>query len=144
MHDSDIGSHELYKKMERIYQETGGKVVVDSAFKLRHLNCLIKSSQTDPDGDLVLLINKDATSIRQLSEWGIRMIQGGFPCIRDCFKYEEEGDYKIIFMLMIHLYNFRTTNIPINTILNWYMEPRDKYYGYNELAEYANDFMQMN
>ena len=58
--------------------------------------------------------------------------------------YEEEGDYKIIFMLMIHLYNFRTTNIPINTISNWYMEPRDKYYGYDELSEYANDFMQMN
>ena len=139
MHDSDMASHGLYDKMEKVYEQTGGKVVVDSAFKLKNLNCLVKSSQTDPDGDLPLLVNRDATSIRQLSEWGMRMIQGGFPRIRDCVKYEEEGDRKIIFMLMIHLYNFKTTNIPINTILNSYMETRGTYYEYNELPDYAND-----
>ena len=111
MHDSDMANHGLYEKMERVYEETGGKVVVDSAFKLKLSNCLIKSSQIDPVDGLRLLINKDATSIRQLSEWGMRMIQGGFPRIKDCIKYEEEGDRKIIFMLMIHLYNFKTTNV---------------------------------
>ena len=102
--------------MEKVYEETGGKVVVDSAFRLKGGNCLVKSTQDDPEDPNLLLINRDATSIRQLSEWGMRMIQGGFPRIKDCIQYEEEGDRKIIFMLMIHLYNFKTSNIGINTI----------------------------
>ena len=141
MHDSDMAGHGLYKKMEEVYQQTGEKVVVDSAFKLKQLKCLIKSSQSDPRDEELLLINRDATSIRQLSEWGMRMIQGGFPRIKDCMKYEEKSDRKIIFMLLIHIYNFKTTNIGMNTILNSYMETRDGYYEYDTLTDYANDYI---
>ena len=103
-------------KMERVYNETGGKVMVDSMFKLKILNCLIKSSQTCRRGGLALLTNGDATSIRQLSEWGMRMIQGGFPRIKDCIKYEEEVGRKIINMMMIHLYRFKTTKSNLKVI----------------------------
>ena len=48
MHNSDMENHGLYDKMIRVYEETSGKVVVDSAFKLKILDCLIKSSQADP------------------------------------------------------------------------------------------------
>ena len=143
MHDSDMAGHGLYEKMENVYVQTGGKVVVDSAFKLKDMNCLVKSSQTDPTEASAMLVNRDATSVRQLSEWGMRMIQGGFPRIKDCIQYEEEGDRKIIFMLMIHLYNFKTSNIGINMILNTYMETRESYYEYDGLAPYANDFLNM-
>ena len=108
--------------------------------KLKSLKCLIKSSQNDPEDSELLLINRDVTSVRQLSEWGMRMIQGGFPRIKDCIKYEEEGDRKIIFMLIVLLSNFKTKNISINTILHSNMETRDEYYDYEAISEYANDF----
>ena len=64
MHDSDMANHGLCDKIDRVYEETGGKVVVDSAFKLKFTNSLIKSSQTDPTDVLGILINRDATSMR--------------------------------------------------------------------------------
>ena len=50
--------------MENIYNETGAKVVVDSAFRLGSARFMVKSSQEDPDDPQALLINRDATSIR--------------------------------------------------------------------------------
>ena len=69
------------------------------------------------------------------------MIQGGFPRIKDCIKYMKKDDRKIVFMLMIHLYYFKTTNVGMNQTLNTYMETRDGYYGFDTLAPYANDFI---
>ena len=69
--------------MEMIYDKFGGKVVVDSAFKIGSKEFVIKSSQQDPTDPEKLLINRAATSVRQLSEWGMRMISGSFPRLKD-------------------------------------------------------------
>ena len=42
---------------------------------------------------------------------------------------------------MCHLYNYQTHSIGHNTILNSYMQKKDGYYGYDNIAEDANDYM---
>ena len=83
-----------------------------------------------------LLINRDATSIRQLSEWGMRMIQARFPRLKDDIQYEDEGERKTMFRLMYHLYNYQH-----NTILNSFIQKKDGYYGYDNIAEDTNNYM---
>ena len=77
-----MADYRVYEAMEKVFIATGGKVVVDSAFKIGTKEYLIKSSQEDPLDERLLLINRQATSIRQLSEWGMRMIQGSFPRLK--------------------------------------------------------------
>ena len=117
--------------MKDIYAYSGGKVVVDSAFKLPAANYIIKSSQTDPEDPDKFLINRQATSVRQLSEWGMRMVQGAFCCLKVEILYEEEGDRLIFLTLMINIYNFQCTNLGIKQILNSYMMKKGyfQYYG---------------
>ena len=71
------------------------------------------SSQLDPLEEESLLINREATSIHKLSEWGMRMIQAQFPMIKNNIQYEDEGEKKM-FRLMCHLYNYQTYNIGHN------------------------------
>jgi hypothetical protein len=37
-------------------------------------------------------IHRQATSVRQLSEWGMRGLQGSFPRLKDRLLYEERGE----------------------------------------------------
>jgi hypothetical protein len=57
----------------------------------------------------------------------MRMIQGQFPRMKDKMGFEEFGERKVIQHLMILLYNYQTSTIGINTILNSYMRklPKD-------------------
>ena len=57
-------------------------------------------------------------AVRQLSEWGMRMIQGQFPRVKDKLRFEEWGERKVILRLMVHLYNFQTDQVGMNQILN--------------------------
>lgn len=132
-HDSwqaDMGN--VYHKLEDIYLRTGKKVVIDSAFKLHNAPFLIKSAQTDPYGAGPLLQNRAATSVRQLSEWGMRMIEAQFPRLgKEALRYETTGERKCTINLMILLYNFATKRVGINQILNTYMPEQSgefKYY----------------
>ncbi len=74
MHDSTLADYgNVYEKLEHIFNETGGKVVVDLAFCLVNNDFLIKSGQNVPLGNPQLVLRaRDATSIRQASEWGMR------------------------------------------------------------------------
>jgi hypothetical protein len=72
----------VYGKIEKVYDATGGKVVIDSAFALGKRGCFIKSAQQDPMDAEELLTNRDATSVRQLSEWGMRQINAKFPRVK--------------------------------------------------------------
>ena len=71
-HDSAIADHGVYQRIvEEVHDVcNGAKVVVDSAFfalkDYQHI--LAKSSQWDPDKDNFLLLNRDAMSLRQMSE----------------------------------------------------------------------------
>ena len=44
-HDSTMADYGVYDAMEQVYDESGGKLVVDSAFNIGNKNYLIKSSQ---------------------------------------------------------------------------------------------------
>ena len=75
--------------MEDLYKRYGVKVVVDSAF-LSDKDYVLKSSQKDPIGEVHgVTLNRAATSVRPLSEWGMRMIQGQFPRLKEPLIYEQ-------------------------------------------------------
>ena len=71
MHDSSQADYGVYDDLGLIYDKFGATVVVDSAFTKAEHDFLIRSSQQDPETEEDILVNKDATSIRQLSEWGM-------------------------------------------------------------------------
>ena len=121
-HDSQIAEWgKIYKKLETIYNENGGKCVVDSAFAQSRFNFLIKSSQTDPIDIPQALLNREATSLRQSAEWGMRALQSSFPRLKDRLIYEETGERKIILKMLVLLFNVRSRRVGINQILNTYM-----------------------
>ena len=68
-------------------------------------------------------MSRDATSVCQLSEWGMHQIQAKFPCLKDhiCLTYKELEERKITLNLMVLLYNFQTARGGMNQILNTYM-----------------------
>jgi hypothetical protein len=72
MHDSTLANYgTVYEKLEAVFDETGGKVVVDSAFCLtnNNFNFIIESGQNVPLGNLQVVVRAhDATSIPQSSE----------------------------------------------------------------------------
>ena len=136
-----MAEYGIYEKMEELYNEFEVKVVVDSAFNLAGKPYLIRSSQDDPTdaGARGVQLNRAATSVRQLSEHGMRMIQGQFPRLKDPMLYEEFGDRRVILNLMVLLYNYQTNTTGINHILNSFMSKTRGFhsYGYN-ITDTAN------
>ena len=141
-HDSTIADYGIYTKMGAIYKHFKAKLVVDSAFKLADQNYLIKSSNDLPAraNRYEITLNNNATSVRQLSEHGMRMIQGQFPRMCDNITYEEFGERKIILHLLVLLYNFQASTVGINMILNTYMSQTEGFYSYGVLPKTADRF----
>jgi hypothetical protein len=140
-HDSTMADYGVYEKMERIYLEHGAKVVVDSAFGVGNREFLIKSAQQDPiGGPAGVAVNRAATSVRQLSEWGMRTIQAQFPRLNDALDYEENGERKVVLQLMVLLYNYQCVEIGINQILNSFMAGEDSFYGRKIERDASNVF----
>ena len=83
-------------------------MLCDSAFILVvDAKYIIKSSQSeDPNlGIRGVLLNGQATPVRQFAEHGMRMIQGQFPRLKDPLQLLEEfGERKVVITLMILLY----------------------------------------
>ena len=131
-HDSTIADYGIYKKMRSLYDEYDVKVVVDSAFMSKQ-DYLIESSQKDPmtKGAHGVHLNRAATSVRQLSEWGMRMIQGQFPRLKDPLQFEEFGERRIIVNLMVVLYNYQTSTVGINEILLSFMSKTKGFRSYS-------------
>ena len=112
----------IYSKLETVYNLTGAKCTVDSAFSRNNYPFLIKSCKPSLDMTIdEMEIAKDATSMRQSSEWGMHAFQASFPRIKDRITLEERGQRKLMIKLMIYLYNLRTRRVGINQILNVYM-----------------------
>ncbi len=89
-----------------MFNLTGGKGTVDSAFARNNYPFLIKSRKPLPDITLVEIeLAKDATSMRQSLEWGMRAFQSSFPRIKDRITIEYRGQRKVMMKVMIHLYN---------------------------------------
>ena len=125
VHDSvlcDWGG--VYDDMEEIYEATGGKCCVDSAFSGSG-DYLIKSAQDITRAKMpaeVVLIT-EATSLRQAAEWGMRALQSAFPRLKDTIRYEVDGgtERKIMLKLVVLLYNFRVEHVGLNQIRNTYV-----------------------
>eukprot|EP00536_Pseudo-nitzschia_multiseries_P003564 jgi/Psemu1/8106/gm1.8106_g len=161
-HDSTQADYGLYEKTERMYELYKAKVVVDSIFKLSTNNHLLRSSQYDPltapveipKGTPIeeatamkqravckaIAVNRTATNVGQMSEWGMRQIQGGFPRLKDNMLLEETRYRRIILKLVVLLYSFQTAKVGINTILNTYMSQTEGFFSYGLLpTETANN-----
>ena len=78
-----MADYGIYEKMEQVYDECRAKIVVNSAFNLGKKKFLIKSSQQDPDTPAAIALNRQATSLCQLSEHGMRTIQAQFLRLTD-------------------------------------------------------------
>ena len=130
-HDSTMADYHVYEALEKIFERTGKKVVVDSAFGSGVRPFLIKSSQGDPLNANVeeITTNRAATSIRQLSERGMRMIQGQFPRVTDTLIFDESGDRRVVLRLLVHLYNFNCAQVGCNEILSSFMENEEGFSG---------------
>ena len=138
MHDSTMADYGVYRKMKAVYASQKGKVLVDSAFRLKDTPYIIKSSQIeDPSlGERGVLLNREATSVRQFAEHGMRMIQGQFPRLKDPLQLEEFGEQKVVLSLMILLYNYQTSKVGINQILNTFMSKTKGFKSYEEAVEF--------
>ena len=66
-------------------------------------------------------IAKEATSMRQSSEWGMHAFHSSYPRIKDLIALEYRGQRKLTMKLLILLYNLRARKVGINQILNVYM-----------------------
>jgi hypothetical protein len=123
MHDSTLADYSsVYHKLQYIYEITGGKVVVDSAFRVKSNDFIIKSSQTLPDGDRhAIVVARDATSVRQAAEWGMRQFQASFPRMKDAVKFELNGERRIIMRLIVYLFNYRANVVGCNQIQSTFM-----------------------
>jgi len=121
-----------YTLLQEAFQETGGICCVDSAFLAGNVDYLIKSSQdlTKARDQEHLLQLKQATSLRQAAEWGMRSIQSAFPRMKDAILYEEKGERAVILKLLPLLYNIRLERVGLNQILNTYAPHLSKDAGY--------------
>jgi len=126
LHDSTMAVwSSIYEQIEEVYRRTGGQVVVDSAFSTTRTQAMISSYQTNIDRSgrarQSFGLNRQATSVRQLSEWGMRGLQGSFPRLKDRFFYEERGERKLILQMVVLLYNFRASTVGQNQIQSSFM-----------------------
>ena len=130
VHDSQVAElGQIYRKLETVYEVTGGKCCVDSAFGNLERDYLLKSGQdllgssapTRHEQNLEHQLRRQTTSARQTAEWGMLTIQASFPRIKDRFIYEERGERRIVLKMLVLLYNLRARMVGINQIRNTYM-----------------------
>ena len=125
MHDSQIAElGGVYNKLKDVFENCGAKCVVDSAFSRANYPFLIKSSQDSlivTDNFSEIVERRQATSLRQSSEWGMRAFKGTFPRMKDRFPYEERGERKVMLFVFVLLFNIRTRLVGINQLLSTFM-----------------------
>jgi hypothetical protein len=92
IHDSQVAEMgQIYRKLEKVYEKTGGKCCVDSAFSNADRQYLCKSCQdllgssapTQAERKMELQKKREATSARQTAEWGMLTMQSSFLRVRD-------------------------------------------------------------
>ena len=131
MRDSTLTDCGVCEKMSNTHKKCNAKVVVDSAFNMSGSPCLTKSAQIDPiETAAGLSSNREATSLRQLSEWGVRMIQAQFPRMKEPIAHEEMGERRLLQHLMVLLCDFQTSMVSINQMLNACMSQEHGFFSF--------------
>jgi hypothetical protein len=129
VHDSQIADYgNIYEKLQSVYERDGAQCTMDSAYGNVSQNFLIKSLQ-----DLIHIHNcserniaRDATSMRQSAEWGMRAFQSSMPRMKDRIKYEEHGEWKVSLTVFILLYNLRARMVGLNQLNSFYATPLNR------------------
>jgi hypothetical protein len=143
VHDSQVAHWgKVYDKLGAVYDKTGGKCTVDSAFGKVNRPFLIKSSQgylistmpTRQEQRLDLQCKQQVTSMRQAAEWGMHDIQTSFPRLKGTFVYEDTVEHRILMKMVCLLYNLHARTVGINQIKNVFMK---------HLSEDANNEFNM-
>jgi len=118
----------VYDRLRNRYNRHGGKCVMDSAFCSRGNAFVIKSAQDVTLGEDAneYTMLREATSMRQAAEWGMRALQGSFPRLKARLKYEENGERKCIIQCIMLVYNFRARYCGINQIRTTFMPYLDR------------------
>ena len=127
-HDSTIAEvGGIYKKLGDIFSARGGRCTVDSAFARMNHPFLIKSGKDSVELNRTeRQLLKEATSMRQSAEWGMRAFQSSFPRIKDRIKWEVFGKRRHMLKMLVLLFNFRTNMVGINQILSVYKGHLDR------------------
>ena len=125
MHDSTMAEWSgVCDALDGIYNQYRLRIVADSAFASEQHPSILPSYQTNynQQGQIrqASAIHSAATSVRQLSEWGMRGFQASFPRLQDGLLWEERGERKVILQLIILLYNFRASTVGQNQISSSY------------------------
>jgi hypothetical protein len=68
---------------------------------------------------------RDATSMRQSAEWGMRAFQSSMPHLKDRMKFETHGERRVTLTMMIYLYDLQAWAIGINQLKSVYTAPLD-------------------
>ena len=143
MHDSSLADFGVHEKMSNTHKKCNAKVVVDSAFNMSGSPCLTKSAQIDPiETAAGLSSNREATSLRQLSEWGVRMIQAQFPRMKEPIACEEMGERWLLQHLMVLLHNCQTSMVSINQTLNVCMSQDEGFFSHQSTSAHATALFQ--
>ena len=97
--------------------------VVDSAFTSKDVEHFIRSAQTSPTTRVAedILIYSEATSIKQLSEWGMHSLQGDITILKDRFYYGERVKRGVILKMIIRLFNICSRLVGIIQIKSTFM-----------------------
>jgi hypothetical protein len=128
IHDSQVADYgDMYDKLELVYLRDGAKCTVDSAFGNVSRDFLIKSLQEliHIEDRVEHRIARDATSMRQFAELGMRAFQSSMPGLKDCMKFETPGEQRVTLTMMILLHNLQARAARINQLTSVYTAPPD-------------------
>jgi hypothetical protein len=129
IHETQVTDYrDIYNKLELVYLQDGAKCTVDSAFRNVSRDFLIKSCQ-----ELICIKDsvqrgfaRDATSMWQSAEWGMKAFQLSMPRLKDCMKFETGGELRVTLTMMILLYNLQARAVGINQLMSFYTAPLDR------------------
>jgi hypothetical protein len=66
-------------------------------------------------------VQRQPTSVRQLSEWGMRELQVSFPRLKDRLMWEEKGEQQLVLEMIVQLYNYCLPVVGLNQIQSVFM-----------------------
>jgi DDE superfamily endonuclease len=123
IHDSVLADWgKIYDKLQAVFARLKLRCIMDSAFCSRTYPFILKSAQdhgiTSARTPRELRRLRDATSMRQAAEWGMRALQGSFPRLKDRFRYEENGERREVLECIVLLFNFRCKFVGLNQLRN--------------------------
>ena len=138
MHDSSLADFGVCKKTSNVHKKHDAKVVVDSVLNMPGSLHLIESAQIDPiETAAGSSSNGEGTSLRQMHEWGMQMIQAQFPRMKEPIACKEMGERRLLQHSMVLLHNFQTSTVLINQTLNVCVSQDEDFFSHKNMSSHA-------